>query len=60
MGEKKDSTKVVEETINEEIEFTKEVNLSLTNRQVLIIDSESSLNEQKEYLANYKNSLYLL
>ena len=54
VGEKKDSPKVVEETINEEIEFTKEVNLSLTNRQVLIIDSESSLNEQKEYLTNYK------
>lgn len=50
--EKKESPKVVEE--KKEVEFTKEINLTLSNRELLIIDSENGLNEQKEYLSNYK------
>lgn len=50
--EKKESPKVVEE--EKEVEFTKEINLTLSNRELLIIDSEDALNEQKEYLSNYK------
>lgn len=50
--EKKESPKVVEE--EKEVEFTKEINLTLSNRELLIIDSENGLNEQKEYLSNYK------
>ena len=49
--EKKESPKVVEE---KKVEFTKEINLTLSNRELLIIDSEDALNEQKEYLSNYK------
>ena len=49
--EKKESPKVVEE---KKVEFTKEINLTLSNRELLIIDSENGLNEQKEYLSNYK------
>ena len=49
--EKKESPKVVEE---KKVEFTKEINLTLSNRELLIIDSEDVLNEQKEYLSNYK------
>ena len=52
VGEKKDSSKIVEE--KKEVEFIKEINLNLSNRQLLIIDSENALNEQKEYLNNYK------
>ena len=52
IGEKKGNPKIVEE--KKEVEFTKEINLTLSNRELLIIDSESSLNEQKEYLTNYK------
>ena len=51
LEEKKESPKIVEE---ENIEFTKEINLDLSNRELLIIDNENSLNEQKEYLTNYK------
>jgi len=54
IGEKKDSPKVVKETKNEDIEFTKELNINFSNRELLIIDSENALNEQKEYLNNYK------
>ena len=54
IGEKKDSPKVVKETKNENIEFTKELNINFSNRELLIIDSENALNEQKEYLNNYK------
>ena len=50
--EKKESPKVVEE--EKEVEFTKEINLTLSNRELLIIDSENGLNEQKGYLSNYK------
>ena len=50
--EKKESSRVIEE--KKEVEFIKEINLNLSNRQLLIIDSESSLNEEKEYLTNYK------
>ena len=50
--EKKENTKIVEE--KKEVEFIKEINLTLSNRELLIIDSEDTLNEQKEYLSNYK------
>ena len=50
--EKKENTKIVEE--KKEVEFIKEINLTLSNRELLIIDSEDSLNGQKEYLTNYK------
>jgi len=50
--EKKESSRVIEE--KKEVEFIKEINLNLSNRQLLIIDNESSLNEEKKYLANYK------
>ena len=50
--EKKENTKIVEE--KKEVEFIKEINLTLSNRELLIIDSEDALNEQKEYLSNYK------
>ena len=50
--EKKENTKIVEE--KKEVEFIKEINLTLSNRELLIIDSENGLNEQKEYLSNYK------
>jgi len=52
IAEKKESPKIFEE--EKEVEFTKEINLNLSNRELLIIDSENSLNEQKEYLTNYK------
>lgn len=49
--EKKEDLKIFEE---EKVEFIKEVNLNLSNREILIIDNENSLNEQKKYLSNYK------
>ena len=52
LEEKKESPKIFEE--EKEVEFTKEINLNLSNRELLIIDRENSLNEQKEYLTNYK------
>ena len=51
-AEKKENSKIVEE--KKEVEFIKEINLTLSNRELLIIDSENGLNEQKEYLSNYK------
>ena len=51
-AEKKENPKIVEE--KKEVEFIKEINLTLSNRELLIIDSENGLNEQKEYLSNYK------
>ena len=50
--EKKENTKIVEE--KKEVEFIKEINLTLSNRELLIIDNENILNEQREYLSNYK------
>ena len=52
IAEKKESPKVVEE--KKEAEFIKEINLTLSNRELLIIDNENILNEQREYLSNYK------
>lgn len=52
IAEKKESPKVVEE--KKEAEFIKEINLTLSNREPLIIDNENILNEQREYLSNYK------
>ena len=52
IGEKKDSPKIVEE--KKEVEFIKEINLNLSNREVLIIENENILNEQREYFINYK------
>ena len=50
--EKKENPKIVEE--KKEVEFIKEINLTLSNREPLIIDNENILNEQREYLSNYK------
>ena len=50
--EKKENPKIVEE--KKEVEFIKEINLTLSNRELLIIDNENILNEQREYLSNYK------
>ena len=52
IAEKKESPIVVEE--KKEAEFIKEINLTLSNRELLIIDNENILNEQREYLSNYK------
>ncbi len=51
-AEKKENSKIVEE--KKEVEFIKEINLTLSNRELLIIDNENILNEQREYLSNYK------
>ena len=51
-AEKKENPKIVEE--KKEVEFIKEINLTLSNREPLIIDNENILNEQREYLSNYK------
>lgn len=51
-AEKKENPKIVEE--KKEVEFIKEINLTLSNRELLIIDNENILNEQREYLSNYK------
>jgi len=50
--EKKENPKIVKE--KKEVEFIKEINLTLSNREPLIIDNENILNEQREYLSNYK------
>lgn len=50
--EKKESPIQTEK--EKKVEFTKEINLKLLNRELLIIDEENSLNEQREYLNNYK------
>ena len=52
IAEKKKNSKIVEE--KKEVEFIKEINLTLSNRELLIIDNENILNEQREYLSNYK------
>lgn len=38
----------------EEIKYKKELNINFSNRELLIINNETLLNEQKEYLNNYK------
>ena len=38
----------------EEIKYEKELNINFSNRELLIINNETLLNEQKEYLNNYK------
>ena len=38
----------------EEIKYEKELNINFSNREFLIINNETLLNEQKEYLNNYK------
>lgn len=38
----------------EEIKYKKELNINFSNREFLIINNETLLNEQKEYLNNYK------
>lgn len=42
------------EKVEKEIVYEKELNINFSNRELLIIDSEILLNEQKEYLNNYK------
>ena len=42
------------EKVEKEIVYEKELNINFSNREFLIIDSETLLNEQKEYLNNYK------
>ncbi|WP_298975079.1 DNA polymerase I [uncultured Fusobacterium sp.] len=37
-----------------EIKYEKELNINFSNRELLIINNETLLNEQKEYLNNYK------
>lgn len=42
------------EKVEKKIKYEKELNINFSNRELLIIDSETLLNEQKEYLNNYK------
>lgn len=42
------------EKVEKEIKYEKELNINFSNRELLIIDNETLLNEQKEYLNNYK------
>ena len=42
------------EKVEKEMKYEKELNINFSNRELLIIDSETLLNEQKEYLNNYK------
>ena len=42
------------EKVEKEIIYEKELNINFSNRELLIIDNETLLNEQKEYLNNYK------
>ena len=42
------------EKVEKEIKYEKELNINFSNRELLIIDSETLLNEQKEYLNNCK------
>ncbi len=42
------------EKVEKEIVYEKELNLNFSNRELVIIDNETLLNEQKEYLNNYK------
>ena len=51
-----DKVEEVEKTekVEEEIVYEKELNINFSNRELVIIDNETLLNEQKEYLNNYK------
>ena len=42
------------EKVEKEMKYEKELNINFSNRELLIIDNETLLNEQKEYLNNYK------
>lgn len=42
------------EKVEKEIVYKKELNINFSNRELVIIDNETLLNEQKEYLNNYK------
>ena len=42
------------EKVEKEIKYEKELNINFSNRELLIIDNKTLLNEQKEYLNNYK------
>ena len=42
------------EKVKKEIVYEKELNINFSNRELVIIDNETLLNEQKEYLNNYK------
>ena len=42
------------EKVEKEIVYEKELNINFSNRELVIIDNEILLNEQKEYLNNYK------
>ena len=42
------------EKVEKEIVYEKELNINFSNRELVIIDNENLLNEQKEYLNNYK------
>ena len=51
-----DKVEEVEKTekVEKEIVYKKELNINFSNRELVIIDNETLLNEQKEYLNNYK------
>ena len=51
-----DKVEEVEKTekVQKEIVYEKELNINFSNRELVIIDNETLLNEQKEYLNNYK------
>lgn len=42
------------EKVEKEIVYEKELNINFSNRKLVIIDNETLLNKQKEYLNNYK------
>ena len=42
------------EKVEKEIVYEKELNINFSNRELVIIDNETLLNEQKKYLNNYK------
>ena len=42
------------EKVEKEIVYEKELNINFSNRELVIIDNKTLLNEQKEYLNNYK------
>ena len=42
------------EKVEKEIKYEKELNINFSNRELVIIDNETLLNKQKEYLNNYK------
>ena len=51
-----DKVEEVEKTekVEKEIVYEKELNINFSNRELVIIDNETLLNKQKEYLNNYK------